>query len=423
MENIEAKWEALSAKIGESGPAVVEAMKELYSVFGTEIVDWYASLYDPEHGMWYHSKSAQENEPYLPDAESLSDVMGFMQEMGATGGRPCYDLFPYWLIKKLGKFVYELQDEDGYFYHKQWGKEIHNLRKSRDLGTCTRFLNAFGITPKYKLPTAEASEDDGEAYDISKAPVQFRSVENFKDYLYNQMNFATRSYNCGSEISSCLDEIETYGKMHGVDFIKMTMDRLTEFMREDNGIWHPEKSYYGGNGAQKITKIYNWMGYKMPYPDKGIETIMEIIMLDDIPGATVDVYNPWRALAEYIKNKERNGASKEELEALMKKVYAWAPLGIKKSAEKIRYFKQADGALSYSRTCSCATKCGSPCAVPNTAEGDVNGTSCGSSALISSIYDALRLHDMAVPAYTDKEMKRFLSIIEERELAYQKSKK
>ena len=38
MENIEAKWEALSAKIGESGPAVVEAMKELYSVFGTDVL-------------------------------------------------------------------------------------------------------------------------------------------------------------------------------------------------------------------------------------------------------------------------------------------------------------------------------------------------------------------------------------------------
>ena len=83
----EMQWRALAERVGEHGEELCEALKELYSVFGPEIVDWYASLYDPEHGMWYHSKSAQENEPYLPDAESLSDVMGFMQEMGATGGR------------------------------------------------------------------------------------------------------------------------------------------------------------------------------------------------------------------------------------------------------------------------------------------------------------------------------------------------
>ena len=48
----EMQWKALAERVGEHGEEMCEALKELYSVFGTEIVDWYASLYDPEHGMW-----------------------------------------------------------------------------------------------------------------------------------------------------------------------------------------------------------------------------------------------------------------------------------------------------------------------------------------------------------------------------------
>lgn len=416
------QWRALAERVGEYGEELCEAMKELYAVFGPEIVDWYASLYDAEHGMWYHSRSGQLGAQFLPDIESMCDTMGFLAEMGAFGDKPWYEVLPDWLKKRTGDFIYNLQDEDGYFYHPQWGKDIHNLRKSRDLGTCTRFLKYLGVTPKYKIPGADEPEPgEAEAYDISKAPVHFQTVENFKNYLYG-MNFDTRSYNCGSEISSEMGEIEYYGKMLGVDFVDMTMKHLAEKQREDNGIWHPTVDYYGGNGAQKISKIFNWMGYKIPYADKGIESTMAVIMLDDMPGATVDVYNPWRALSDFIKNKVKY-CSPEEAKELMDRIYAWAPGAIRKSAEKIKHFKQADGALSYSIKGCCPTKCGSPCGSPDAKEGDVNGTSCGSSALIQSIYLALNLSDYTVPVYSSEDLDRFLAIVEKRERDYFASKK
>ena len=43
----EMQWKALRERVGEHGEALCDAMKELYSVFGPEIVDWYASIYDP----------------------------------------------------------------------------------------------------------------------------------------------------------------------------------------------------------------------------------------------------------------------------------------------------------------------------------------------------------------------------------------
>jgi hypothetical protein len=108
----ELKWNELKLRIGKHGEEITSALGELYEVFGTEIVDWYASLYDPEHGMWYHAKSAQATDGYLPDIESLWDAVGFLTELGATEGTPWYELFPDWLKKKIGKFVYNLQDED-----------------------------------------------------------------------------------------------------------------------------------------------------------------------------------------------------------------------------------------------------------------------------------------------------------------------
>ena len=412
----ELKWKALIERLGKHGEEIASAMKELYAVFGAEIVDWYASLYDPEHGMWYHAKSAQENEGYLPDIESLWDAAHFLRAMGATEGREWYEIFPEWLKEKIGKFVYNLQDEDGYFYHPQWGKDIKNLRKSRDLGTCYRCLKYLGIEPKYKIPIAR--DDEELDFDLSKAPIQFQSVENYKKYL-SEMDFVNNAYRFGSELSSCMGEVETYGKVLGEDLVKITLDTLASYQREDNGLWHTEPNRFGGNGAQKISKIFNWYDRKLPYQEKGIESLMNIILSDEEPDAVVQVYNPWHALASFITNVEKTGATEEELCALMDKIYAWAPAAIRQSAKQIRIFKQPDGALSYLPEASTATKCGAPCAVRGTAEGDVNGTSCGSAALISSIYDALRVLDFAVPVYSSEDMDRFLSIVEQRERDYQ----
>jgi hypothetical protein len=276
---------------------------------------------------------------------------------------------------------------------------------------CLRYL---GIEPKYRLPIA--TDDSDEGYDLSKAPVQFQSVDNFKKYL-SDMDFVTNSYRCGSELSSSMGEVEAYGKLLGEDLVKITLDTLAAHQRKDNGLWHPEANRYGGNGAQKISKIFNWYDREIPYRNRGIESLMNIIISDEEPNAVVQVYNPWHALASLIKNAEICGTPKAELDALMEKLYEWAPTAIRKSAKHIRIFKQKDGALSYAPDYSCSTKCGSPCAVPETREGDVNGTSCA-SAMIASIYNALGLSDFAVPVYTSLDMKRFLSIVEEREREY-----
>ena len=58
----------ICAENAEERKKIADAIKDLYSIFGTDIVDWVASLYDPEAGAWYHSRSVQMTEGYGPDA-------------------------------------------------------------------------------------------------------------------------------------------------------------------------------------------------------------------------------------------------------------------------------------------------------------------------------------------------------------------
>jgi len=418
----EAQWSAFRERLGDKhGDAIVEAVKDLYEVFGKDIITWIASLYDPEHGAWYYSKSAQATEGYLPNAESTLGGITFMHSYGATGGRTPEEMTPAWLKKRVSDFIYHLQDEDGYFYHPQWGKEISHLKKSRDLGTCKRLLRMMdGPAPRYTVPGAP--KKDGERYDINNAPERFRSVENYKDYLYNYLNFETRGYNSGSEMSSQMGEVEAYAALLDADLIGMTFDHITSKQREDTGLWHPEKCYYASNGMQKITKMYNWYKRKIPYALAGLESVMEIIMSDDPVGASVDVYNPWHAIGSLMNNLEHyHGLSAEEFGKIKDRVYAWAPAAIRKSIEKMLVFKKPDGGMSYLVNTSCPTDQGAKAAVPGSVEGDVNGCLCA-MGIIPSIFTGLNLPDAQVPLYTMEDWELYIGMVTEREEAWQKSR-
>ena len=418
----ETKWKALEERIGEKhGKEIADAIKELYAIFGTDIVDWIAGLYDPEHGAWYYSKSAQETEGYLPNAESTLGGVTFMSNYGATEGKSPEECIPKWLKARVADFIYNLQDEDGYFYHPQWGKTISHLKSSRDLGTCKWLLRMMdGPEPKYQTPGAPKKE--GAGYDINNAPERFRTLDNYKDYLYNQLNFDTRGYNSGSEMSSQMGEVEAYGNILGVDLIKLTLDYIESKQREDTGLWHPEKSYYASNGMQKITKMFNWYGRKIPYAMAGLESVMEIIMKDDPVGASVDVYNPWHAIGSLMLNlKKYHGLTEAEYEEIKERVYCWAPDAIRKSTEKMKVFKKPDGGMSYLVKTSCPTDQGAKAAVPGSVEGDVNGCLCA-MGIIPSIYSGLDLEDAKVSLFDPEDFERYIGIITEREEAYKNGK-
>jgi hypothetical protein len=183
----------------------------------------------------------------LPDVESTIASFGFFVESGISAGREPKEFLPRWLRKKVADFAYSLQDEDGYFYHPQWGKDIYDLRKTRDYGTSIRLLRLDDREPRYPLPTVQAASEDNKP-DLSKIPERFRSVENFKKYLDEEIDFKNKAYASGSVLSSGLGELLNYGKMLGADLVEMVIERLNRDQRPESGFWSDSVDYNGTNG-------------------------------------------------------------------------------------------------------------------------------------------------------------------------------
>ena len=416
-----AEWQALRNKIGEShGDAIVAALRDLYTVFDTDMLSWMASLYDPAIGGFYYSCSARDTDrvicpdgeyQLLPDIESTYQALAFMKGVGLTAaGESFVDVLPESVKEKIGKFFYGMQDADGYFYHPQWGKNITISRQGRDLGSALRVLSDLGITPRYTPPTVGKSTSV-EKYDISKAPERFRSAENYKSYLYEQ-NLAEKSYHIGSELLSQTGQIISYGPMIGADLVEITVDWVNANQNPDTGMWHSEIGYYGVNAIHKISQLYNGFGREYPNAEAAFDTTAAVIMSDVPVGAAVDVYNPWHILGALINNVRKFGENGESRAAdMVKKVMTIAPAAIAKSKEKIALFKKPDGSFSYCPGHAAIRSQGAPVTVPRVPEGDVNGNCIATIGLVNSIYSALGLESDIVKIFTPEDGKIFVNII------------
>ena len=73
------RWRLLESYIGgESGAAIVEALKKLYLIYDDGVATWFPNLYDPAVGGFYYSNSARDTEGFLPDIESTGQALGFI---------------------------------------------------------------------------------------------------------------------------------------------------------------------------------------------------------------------------------------------------------------------------------------------------------------------------------------------------------
>ncbi len=399
-------WNKLEEKAGKE---VADAIKELYDVYDVKMVDWTANLYDPEVGGWYASISGRDTDGYLPDIISTLDGMTFPASYMIID-KPYQELLPEWLKKRVGDFVLSIQDENGYFYHPQYPKGVAILsREAIDLSVATRIMRAFGLTPKYSLPLpTKDNEDNNEEY----IPEKYRSVENYKAYLAEQ-DIEHRSYHVASAMLSFWGQTEAYGRRLGVDLVKMTTDFLLANLKK-NGTFQDEVNDYAINGMYKAYRVIGGNGIAFPYPESAIESAFKVIMDETVPEGVTSVYNPWHAVALVLENA-RQYYDKERADKLLAYTYSLAADGIRRTRDKIAVYKKPDGALSY-----CPNKCVPvnhmlPTSVEGTYESDMNGTSCGTIALIESVFRALELDDCKIPLFARSEYDRYLSILEERE--------
>jgi len=435
-ERIGAAWDRLSEAIGDEGKETVNALQRLYSIYTDDMVVWLANLYDPAIGGWYHSNSARDNLGYLPDVESTHGALGFISLSGMAddyGGNYAAAL-PGWIKEQIGLWVQGLQDEDGFFYHPQWGKDITVSRKNRDLGSSVSILRELGFELRYENPNSRAASFEkplssggsaatavsaviAAADPLANAPEWFKSVAAYKEYIYS-FDMKEDSYSVGNTLQSQVGQIRYYSGILNADLMGMTIQMLNETQNRETGVWYHEATYYATNGLHKIAYFYNAADAELPLAEKAINTTFTVINSEAPLSAGVDIYNAWSCFGYIIENIRSHSTGtlevrEERAQAIISEVRSVAPYAIDSTLERVGKLRKDDGSFSYGAEYSSSTDQGAPSAVPYTVEGDVNGNNIASIDVIIYIMEALDLAEYQVPLFTESDRLVFVGILEE----------
>ena len=419
----EAAWDALLLHLGdEYGPEIVSALREHYALYSSEAITWFASLYDPGVGSFYHSNSGRDTYGYLPDVESTAKILAMITASGMLRDHSSYvEVLPEDMKQQIGDFIYNLQDPDGFFYHPQW-ETVTLSRRGRDLSWSTDILKKLGRTPKYSTITGVQGEDvDLDAKipghgsvttAVSKVvaaaavPDHLKSEEAFKAYL-ESLNIRENSYERGNDLSSQGSQIRAQG------LGKVLIEFLNENQFEENGLWHAKSDYYGINGLMKISGIYSSNKVAMPNADKAINAAIDAILSDEKPGSVVSFYNPWAAVTRIIENQRKYGGEEGNAFAdeVVKGLMERAPEAIRVTTEKVARHKREDGSFSYYPDRSVHVSQKAPVCVPYTVESDVAGACISITGVTGYIFTSLEIEKYRVPIYGKADLKTFIDTI------------
>ena len=456
-------WALMEETVGGTvGKNLVNAMKQFYSIYSSDMLIWLADLFEPGicvcNGLYgetecrgtaycgtagfYYSNSARDTAGYLPDVETTYQALMLLNSTGVTrvvGG--WQNMIDEETLLRIADFIRSIQVEDGNFIHPQWAElELGISRKSRDLKWATELLEMIGVRPYYTTPTGIPGIGAPKAVSYCCAPLGGSAVTaaasvvkatahlpeleddvSFKAYL-ESLNIRYRSYAGGNQIASLLGQITARDaelKKEGKDYrlIDILIDFLNENRNTVTGTWDhtpvtdPSYSIYEGvNGLMKIASSYNVAEVAMPYASEACESAIAAITASETVGEVVDVYNPWHALSLIFGNLTGYGGEEGELLTgqLRQRLYEAAPEVLSATSERALLFSKAGGSFSYNKDSSAAYSQGCPAAVLNSKEGDVNGTVLGSSGLLDYVYSALGLKNCKVPLFGETERILFM---------------
>ncbi|MBQ2877052.1 MAG: hypothetical protein IJE25_08580 [Clostridia bacterium] len=416
------------------GKEVASELRELCSIFDEDVYIWLARLYDPETAGFYYSNDARDFEGFLPDIESTSQAMSFI---GAVGLGNVKDIYTDDMKARVVAWVQSLQsDDDGYFYHPQWGTDISPSRRGRDLGNSIGVLNRFGAVPLY--PTALDRLQGGvvptsylpvtaplrTSRDVAVSKVVLASTtttaphlaseEAFIEYLDNLFATVTttsesgeivpNSYPIGNTVSSQASQI----KAAGLD--KVCIEYFNAMQNPDTGLWEADKNYRTASGLLKISGLYNSLKAEIPYADKAVRSCIDIAASEEPLSAVVYVYNPLSGLSNVLSNLKNYSTSENAAEiraAAINEMQSRALELIENTHKKLLTFKKADGSFSYSTTGAPSLSQGEPvCFGAN--EGDVNGT----GLVHGTIRSLCACMGISLPAYySSEDAEKFAELI------------
>ena len=454
-EFLRQKWRELeknlTAEMGvDQAKEIVAALKELYSIYSRDLVEWHANLYDPKIGGYYYSNSARENEGFLPDIESTRFALGSFRGLGMAG-KFGYDIFaalPPYMKKQVGRFIKGLQDPNGYFYHPQWGKEmtdLHQPRRGRDLTMAMGILDWCGLAPTYDTPSGVKGDGllaDGTPSPFASQPAvvdsetsekvyspMLKDKESFLEYLSTfkiEPDNPNSSYEVGSAFECQASEIAARDKeleAAGADYrlADILVDWFSKHQDPETGAF-ADKNHLGlraVNGILKIASAIHRTGKAFPNAVEAFRTATKAIVLDEEPNTVCWVLNPWYALTVIMGNvaetsrKNNDYAAERQIAELRAEMIKNYPEMIRVTANKLKKFRKPDGSFSYlqDRTSHCSHEM--PVAISGANEGDFNATNICTAGIVGHIF--IMLKQEMIPFFTEADRMRYVAIIEEKE--------
>ena len=410
MRNLDSFYKEIEEKFNKE---TANAAHDFMSLFDDRIYEWLASVWDSEIGGFYYSVSARDNEYVevngkkillLPDIESTSQAFGSLLTDGI--GKSYAD-YPTKMKDKAVKFIASCQDpEDGYFYHKQWGKNINTSRRARDMTKGLGTIRNFGGKALYptaleriKMAAGEGSTEGA----ASTVPEHLRSKEAFITYLesldINGKNTKGRSYWAGHTIGQQIQEINAAGLTDVCyDFLNST--------QYANGLWEEELNYTSANGLMKISCAYNELERPFPRVVEAFDAAMDVACLDQPIDGITSVYNPPFTMLNlyHTVNKFYDKSVKDECQ---KRLVEKAPLILRRAMEKVAPFKEPDGSFSYCKGHPASHSQGMPVCIPNLPESDVNANALAQGARTMT-FTALGIKN--APLFDEKDTARFFEL-------------
>ena len=342
---------------------------------------WYAGLWEPRIGGFYFSNSARDHEGFLPDLESTYQAVSFIaSQCGYSYAEDmAITVLPERFAKKISDFAYETQDEDGWFYHKQWGKDISPTRRGRDAAAAWRLIEPLGRECRYvRAVKRQAPEEKAKVI-----PDHLKSMEAFHAWL-DSRDIKTKSYPFGHFINSTVSEIRNAGE----EYVSELVTWLNSKQYPKNGLWEPEVSYDAVSGLMKLGLCYPGFGATLPYADKSYESARQAILSKEPVEYSCQFYNAWAALGAVLTSIENEG-NREKAEKYRAKLRDNAAEMIRVTREKMALAAVDDGSFAYFTHTSgkaCPTSQGAKVALDNIREGDINGNGCSTKAPLTHMF-------------------------------------
>ncbi len=406
------RWDELEEKIGKSA---TDAIKKLYAYYGTDWLKWMVDLYDPATGCFYYANSSRDFNEFLPDAESTCQALDMLEELGlfACCNNSWERALPKEMREKCLAYIQSLQDEDdGYFYHPQWGKGIGHARLGRDYTQCLALIEMMGGKPLYKTATERIKEQSAastepKAESEAALPEHLKSEEALRSYI-DKLAIRNTFHGVGHILSSQTSLIKAAG------LADACIAHLDAYQSSETGYWGEgkEHEYDKISGIIKIGALYSGLGGRLKHMDKVIDSAIDTILSTRDPDNICFVFNSVGGLGTAVGNVRRmsnpNATDVTNIDVVLKKVYARFPDMIDATIKKLELFRHPDGSFSYYQGKSLVNNQG-VIASRGYDEGDINGTTVAIYYVTNAVFGLVGMPK--VPLLNEDNYREFTEII------------